>query len=220
MRQVRERFERFRSDLSTLPARVTAPELWIDIAKSEATKILLQIAKPEHRYLIPQFVDTVTVLSFGTPNGAGMTWTIERVSELAIKLSELTEEQREDIWNRRSELIDRLTVEEWVAQAKVKSDVDAGLNNQQIAERILGILFGPPDPDRRTAAESLLFGTDFSHQQHLLEFHAAFLNDLVSSNEVSNWLKAVAQAWRMLILEQLPEKIRQGVRDIWRLTKV
>jgi hypothetical protein len=219
--QVRERFERFAIGLKAVPEKSVSPEYWLPLAKREAEKILQVVADPKKHYLIPSFVDTVMVVAFGTPEGASMVWTMERVREVAVNLAMLTPEQREDIWRRRRALIDRDTVAEWVATQKEKTARDIGQDNEEITDRLLAILFGPEDPQRDNAAWSLLFGTPGSKHEgtHLLEFHTGFLEQLMFEDEIALWLKAVLHAWRELILERLPVLIRQNIRAAWRESK-
>jgi len=213
------RLARFESNLKQVPTQSTDPEFWLPIARREAESVLHVIADRTVHYLIPEFVNTITVLAFGDPETAGMLWTMERVRDVAIKITSLSPEQRQQIWDNRRDIIDRQTVEDWVAQEKTKTAIDAGLTDDQITDRLLAILMGPADPQRESAAWSLLFGRTLTHQHHLLEFQNRLVDKVLPPEEIGRWLGAVLVAWREIIADRLPTLMRENIRQAWRDSK-
>lgn len=194
-------------------------EFWTKRARREAEQVLSAIAGRSNRAMIPAFVETVMVVTFAEPGSARMQISMDRVREAALKLSDLTPEQQNDIWQRRRQLIDRDGISDWVAQAKDKTAQDQGLSNDEITDRLLAIFFGPPNAEREAAAWSLLFGGSFQHKQHLLEHLAenrrGFLEELIGTGEIDTWLEAVLNAWKEMLIDELPDVIRDNIRLAW-----
>ena len=218
VRRVRERFERFTAEVRKVPEQVSQPDFWTERAKAEAIKVLSLTADDKNRHLVEKFAETVTVLSFSYKGGATMIWTMEQVKGLAMKLSDLTREQKQDIFDRRRELISREQLYDWVAQAKDISDEDPA-DLDDIVDRIAWILFGPSSPDKDQDARNLLFGSEHpTHENYMAEF-MGLIGDAISADELRKWMRNVLRAWRRLILDELPPLIRSKIQEAWKESK-
>lgn len=227
VREVRERFERFSAGVQRVPELSVSPDYWLPLAKREAQQILLVVAPRKYHYLISSFVETVTVIAFGTPKGATMVWTMEAVKEATIDARDLSKQERDSLWEKRGQFTTRDAVVQWVAEYKDKDkDRDvymdgSPMSDEDIAERILAMMFGGT-PEQEMGARSIMFGNSGSHSQkedgtgYLIEHLLRSTGMTMNEDEIRDWLKAVLAAWKQLIKDELPRLMRRAIRQAWR----
>jgi hypothetical protein len=187
------------------------PKYWEDVAKLAAEKRLRLMAgeSAEKQDLVSAFVETVLVTAFGQ----GMTWTMKEVAGAALDvagivqgahdktLGELGEAAKLPGKRAMADLIyDWVSADPSEGGKKKESprDDDAQgrrLSPEKLARRIYEILFRRQDSGARDA---------------LLPHIQAFADRqryALSRDEARQWLLAVLDEWRRVVLEQVPQRV-------------
>lgn len=223
IRSVIERLERFERQLPGSVNEVLQPSFpvhgktWREIAVEEAERVLRLLADtPEEHSVIPRLVQTITVLTFGDT----MEWTMSAGREQSSDfLQMLREFHIGGLFGgpQKFEQIQRI-VEDWVHTpesegGKRRDARDARKSDEEIARGILIILL---DPDR-TEGRALAANALLPHLQKFAEIQAQA--STLSPEKLREWLEAVLGAWRDRLLNELPDAVREQIRELWRANK-
>lgn len=221
IRAVIERLERFERQLPGAVNEVLQPSFavhgktWREIAVEEAERVLRLLAEtPEEHSLIPRLVQTITVLTFGDT----MEWALSAAREQSSDFLQMLREYHiGGLFGgpQKFEQIQKL-VEDWVHTpesegGKRRDARDARKTEEEIARGILIILLDPNRSEGRSAAANALL----PHLQAFAESQADSEGSL-SPEKLRAWLETVLGAWRDRLLNELPDAVRQQVRQLWK----
>lgn len=231
--EVAARFGRFADRAGSAVRSAMEPKDWEDVAKLAAEKRLRVLAgeSPEKQDLVAAFVETVLVTAFGSAavraesastGLSGMMWSMKGGGAAGFgaaldvagivkgaqdkTLGELGEAAKLPGKRAAADLI-----YDWVSadpseggkRKESPTDDDAQgrrLSPEKLAKRIYEILFKRNDS---SAHDALL-----PHIQAFAEGQRFAL----SQDETREWLLAVLDEWRRIVLEQLPQRVAERLR--------
>lgn len=212
--------EQFGQEAPAVVRGVMAPNNWIGRARAVAEKELRLRAKQGQEDLIQAFIETV-IVELGGEGMASMNWTMDAVLDAAADVVSLVEEMKQgplfyEAASTRSKMKRaQSVVEEWVAKEKRREfprDYNAdgkALSNRELAQRMFTILFGSRTSGRDAAAEKLAPAIqDFATRQ------AGPGPNRLTPEQATEWLLAVLESWRQVILAELPTQIADALFDL------
>lgn len=214
--EVAARCGRFSDRAQAAVQSAMEPTSWTDVAKLAAEKRLRLLAgeSAEKQDLVVAFVETVLVTAFGQ----GMTWTMKEVAGAALDVAGIVQGAHDKTLGELGEaakLPGKRTVADliydWVSadpseggkKKESPRDDDAQgrrLPSEKLAKRIYEILFKRNDSAARDAL--------LPHIQAFAERQRYAL----SRDETRQWLMAVLDEWRGIVLEQLPSRVAKKLR--------
>ena len=216
--------------------RAFDPASWREAAVAVAQAALTARSAemtPGERRLIPRFLAQIQVLASGDEPG-GMNWTVE--ADVRDALAEVR--------RYRNRPATREIIRQWVATppeqgGKQRGPEDAGLSDDQLAGRIIGIIFGKNrSPERDAAARALLLGRTGASEARglmtILQFaegagqgptgrmsmvDGQWVNEpstlpigadaVLPPETLDRWIQIVADAWEEALVTILPNRVEE-----------
>lgn len=200
---------------------------WDEVATRTAERTLLALAEPDERGFVGLFVATIVTEVFGESGGFDLSMKEPGTSAGAVDRAigavdaQLVSTHNGQRHERRNPgnlgMGDQATVDRvkegilgWVRDEKRKltgpGEMDEGLSDEEIAQRIGWILFDPyPAMSERMKSAREKLAPHIQDYMIRQDREAAGLR----GETVDGWLRAVLAAWRSMIQTQLPEKVRQ-----------
>jgi hypothetical protein len=227
---------RFEAQLPEALAETTDPKRWLGPLRRVAESALMEVAEPEERAYIPLFLSTMEIAVFGPGMAYEMSnpFVAGKENDAVSKAQGITEgldlRTYGDVKRARRQPLEatpeqaltleqvRLAILEWVQLEKVKTEVDAGLSDEEIADRIGWIIGVNPGSHRdRTANMDNAGAALAAHVQAFMEERSEHRQGL-SPRRIRLWLVAVLNAWRGALLSGLPQAVAMNLRKLWRET--
>lgn len=217
---------RFRTGLDAAVVETVKPERWRPALRRAAVLALERVASEGQSGLVSGFVDTLMVM--GIDRGFVAEISEPAASENIISRAVTGEHERTvrdydgterrrrrplDMTDEAASLMDqaRAVLRDWVATEKHKDERDAGLTDEEIADR-LGVILFHPTPGASGEMVSAREGLS----RAIGEWWAAQGGGAVLPRaELDRWLRAVQVAWRDLMRRQLPVVLGQQLDELW-----
>lgn len=207
---VQDRLSRYQRAIPVAMQRANAAPEWAAEAQELAHKTLTALATPEQKPFIAEFVQTVRHglweggfnLRMRSPFPPATSLAQFQAAGQAVQARDLSQNLfLGEVQNFEEMLL------EWVANEKNKDRRDAGKSDAEIAGLISWIMLGQHAPGTKAAAAQAKL------TPHIADFIARQnQQNRLDAVTVDRWLRAVLQAWRLLVLTQLPQKFKRELR--------
>jgi hypothetical protein len=235
IKQVIRRLERFEAGLPMVAERAVEPKRWLPLMKNRARLALEAVVTPEERKWADLFAESVTATVFekGVRWEIGLGGKLDQMPDLEAAQKLVAEGhgskgRRVPMAQGEQELLTveqvRRVIADWVATpeaegGKRRRQIDEGLDDQELTERMY-IIMGVHQKSRKIGQTEEMADATERIYPHLLEFMVSQQLDkrLLQPGRVKTWLRVVLQAWRELLMDQMPRALGQELRGWWKQT--
>lgn len=227
--RVIERTQKIKRDIPLAMEQALAPNLWLARARLVALRTLLALARSEERKFIHSFVNTVSADIIGSAlslkmhspfaeDSADRVLDNARAAAAALTPKEIVQTRGLSLFMQPVEDFEAMILE-WVQGdsatgqdlpypdelAKRKDARDWGKTDEEVARFISYLLLAPDPTEGELAARGKL-------EPHIAKYIANRLASQLSQAVAEVWLKAVAAAWRAMLLSTYPERFQRFLK--------